>query len=326
VGEAEGGEPPITNTESAFVAKFNGAGQVRWVREIASYAQNWHEANALALDQDRNVYVTGHFSREGYFGDEAGLTSRGVSDIYVAKYNASGEFQWVREAGCTEDGNDEDSSYDEGLGIAVDRVGGVYVTGSFSAPEATFGTTNLSAGDVRDFFLARYDSSGALQWVRKSPESSRRGVSVAVDEAGDVYAMPVLRTFVQKYDGAGNLLWTQGADVGSQAQPHAIAVGPDGSKYVAGANLGPLSGVSTAGPYVYLAKLSHGGTGPRLGIAGSTASLVLSWPVAAIEYSPQVCDSIPDWRPASGIAGTNGLFRTLTLPWPARNQFYRLEK
>jgi hypothetical protein len=244
----------------------------------------------------------------------------------VAKYNAAGELQWVRQAGCTEDGNDEDDSYDVGLGIAVDRVGSVFVTGSFSAPEATFGTTNLSAGNVRDFFLAKYDSGGALQWVRKSLESTREGVSVAVDDAGDVYAMPALRRFVQKYDGAGNLLWTQGADAGSQAKPHAIAVGRDGSKYVAGEQLGPLSGVSSAGPYVFLAKLGNAGTGPRLGITASAESIVISWPVAAIDYSPQVADSFREWRGLSGAVGTNGALRTLTLPRPSQNQFYRLQK
>ena len=325
VGEDEDG--PLSNTESAFVAKFNGAGQRQWVREIASYAQNWHEANALAIDANRNIYVTGHFSREVYFGDEGGLTSRGVSDIYVAKYNASGAFQWVQQAGCTEDGNDEDDSYDEGLGIAVDRIGSVYVTGSFSAPAATFGTTNLYAGNVRDFFLAKYDSDGALQWVRKSPESSRRGVGLALDEAGDVYVLPTtLHSFVQKYDGAGNVLWIQGAEAGSQVAPHAIAVAPDGSKYVAGNRLGPLSGAAGAGPYVYLAKLDSYDTGPRLSIAVSTGSVVLSWPVAALDYGPQVADSLSEWRPASGVVGTNGILRTLTLPRPTRNQFYRLEK
>jgi hypothetical protein len=326
VGDEEGTGDPLTNTESAFLAKLNGTGRIQWAREIASYAQNWHEANALAVDQLRNVYLTGHFSREASFGDGGSLESRGVSDIYVAKYNPAGEFQWARQAGATEDGNDEDDSYDEGLGIAVDRAGSLYVTGSFSAPEATFETTNLFAGHVRDFFLAKYDSDGALQWVRKSPESSRRGLSVAVDHAGDVYAMPALPTFVQKYDGGGNVLWTQGAEAGSQAQPYAITVAGDGSKYVAGNSLGPLSGLTSAGSPVYLAKLDSGHTGPRLSITASADAVLLAWPLAATDYSPEVADSLSHWRPASGIHATNGPFRTLTLPRPFQNQFYRLHK
>jgi hypothetical protein len=56
---------------------------------------------------------------------------------------------------------------DYGQGITVDVNGNVYVTGYFSGL-CTFETTNLSAAGLYDIFLAKYDQSGSLQWVKRA--------------------------------------------------------------------------------------------------------------------------------------------------------------
>ena len=73
------------------------------------------------------VYVTGFFS-----GTEAslGLVSRGVEDVFVAKYSQAGALQWARRFGGT--------TQDNPGGIAVDASGNVYVAGGFGGT-ATFG-------------------------------------------------------------------------------------------------------------------------------------------------------------------------------------------
>ena len=79
-------------------------------------------------------------------------TTLGVADIFVAKYDASGDLLWAKRAGGT--------SNDSGCGIAVDGSGISFVTGDFPS-SATFGpgeaneTTLASAGD-RDIFVAKY--------------------------------------------------------------------------------------------------------------------------------------------------------------------------
>ena len=294
----------LNNWHDAFVAKFDGAGEVKWYRGLGG--GTWNEANALAIDEADNVFMTGYFSRESSYG-----SSRGVSDIYVAKYNSGGEPQWVRQAGSVSDGNDDSDSYDDGRGVVVDRFGAVYVTGSFAGGEATFGETNLMGG-TRDFFLAKYDSTGGLEWVREG--YGWLGTSIAIDCAGDVYTT-VSPPFIHKYDAAGNLLWTKEAGPGQGLTEAAIAIAPDGSKYVTTDN-------------VFLRKLDNAGTGPRLSIATSAESVMLSWQLAAIDYHPQVASDLaaPDWRPVSAIVGTNGVFRTLTVPRTDQNQFYRLQK
>src|SRR5713101_3673598 len=83
----------------------------------------------IAADASGNVYVTGFFSGTATFGS-TNLSSSGLEDIFVAKYDAAGTLQWARQAGG--------SAYDEGLGIAVDGTGNVFVIGFFQG-NASFG-------------------------------------------------------------------------------------------------------------------------------------------------------------------------------------------
>jgi hypothetical protein len=336
-----GNDAGLHDFDNAFVAKFNGAGQIQSYQDVGGAAPgewSWHDANALAVDEARNIYVTGYFSHQAGFGRtgdsfHTNLVSGGVSDIYVAKYNSALELQWVRQAGCPSDGNDEDDSYDTGLGIAVDRIGNVYVTGSFSAPDARFGATNLTATDVRCFFLAKYDPVGALQWVRNSPDNSRRGNSVIVDGSGDVYATSLSLSFVHQYDGAGNLIWTQGAGAASEPLACAMTIGPDRSKYVTGSFssrliLGSFA-FTNSGTHAFLAKLDAAGTGPRLNIVMSSTNVVLSWPLAAVGYTVETSETLTgsaDWDSLAGSPGTNSIYRTLTVPRRSANGFYRLRR
>jgi Beta-propeller repeat len=78
---------------------------------------------------------------------------------------------------------------DGGFGIAVDAAGNSYVTGYFSGT-ATFGGNQIlpSAGSSVDIFVAKYDTSGALQWVKSAGGSgSDYGRGIAVDATGNSY-------------------------------------------------------------------------------------------------------------------------------------------
>ena len=132
----------------------------------------------VAVDGSGNVYVTGKLRDTASFGT-TNLTSAGVEDIFVAKYNGSGVLQWVQKAGGT--------SEDVGLGVAVDGSGNVYVTGYFEGA-VTFGTTNLTSEGGNDLFVAKYNGSGVLQWVQKAGGANfDRGNGIAVDGTGNVY-------------------------------------------------------------------------------------------------------------------------------------------
>jgi hypothetical protein len=63
------------------------------------------------------------------------------------------------------------TSSDVGFGIAVDGSGSVYVTGYYQGT-ATFGTTSKTSAGFSDIFVAKYNSSGALQWVQSAGGTS----------------------------------------------------------------------------------------------------------------------------------------------------------
>jgi len=71
----------------------------------------------------------------------------------VAKYNSSGDFLWVKQAG----GND----YDEACAITVDNNNNVYITGSFSCYNGAARFDNISLySNGFDIFIAKI--SGTL--------------------------------------------------------------------------------------------------------------------------------------------------------------------
>ena len=152
----------------------------------------------LALDSNANCYVTGWFDGTNDFGGII-LTNQstgGGSDIFVAKYNASGALQWVQSAGGTA------GHQNTGNGIGIDTNGNVYFTGG-AYGLADFGISNLPASQYESFFLAKYNNSGAVQWIQPSAGGTGNilGTGMAVDGAGNSYAL----IFVDNYQGGATL-------------------------------------------------------------------------------------------------------------------------
>jgi len=89
--------------------------------------------------------VTGFFSGTANFGT-TNLATTGLDDVFVAKYNPSGNLQWARKIGG--------GNLDVGYAIAVDAATNICVTGFFYAT-ATFGSTNFTSSGFDDLFLLK---------------------------------------------------------------------------------------------------------------------------------------------------------------------------
>lgn len=218
----------------------NGGGSPR-----ATYGRQAQATGAVA-DAAGNTYVTGIF-RDTLALGTIQLVSTGDYDVYVAKLNAAGEYQWAAQA----TGNAEDTSSD----IALDGAGNVYIVGSARSTDISFGPYKLtSLGYGAALYVAKLSAAGA--WQRATLAGSPRydfsyavGTALAVDGAGAVYVTGGLTStvqfgattltsggygaFVAKLSAAGTWQWATlgggGYDFG-----HAIALDQTGAPYITG--------------------------------------------------------------------------------------------
>ena len=150
-----------TSVDCATI-KYNSAGQEQWVARYNGPANLADFAEALALDDLENVYVTGTSTPEA-----------GRHEYVTIRYNPAGQEQWVARYSGTGAG---DNGADE---IALDGSGNVYVTG------ASFGF-----GSGYDYATVKYNSIGQEQWAARynGPASGDDfATGIAVDSSNNVY-------------------------------------------------------------------------------------------------------------------------------------------
>lgn len=133
--------------EDAFITRFSTAtGTPTFVRTIGS--NNYEELKAISIDPTgSHIYITGHFANTISIGEFSLVTAINNTDVFVARMDANGTFDWATSGGGSE--------FDESGGIGADAQGNIHVTGSFRNP-AVFGGTALDTPIGADaFFLWR---------------------------------------------------------------------------------------------------------------------------------------------------------------------------
>jgi hypothetical protein len=173
------GGGPLTSAGSwdIFVAQFNGTGNHLWSQRFGD--ASWQGSSCVAVDGSENVIVTGDFWGTVDFGGGT-LTSAGLDDIYVVKFDGDGNHVWSRRfGGVGYDGYGHSS-------VAVDSAESVIVTGGFQGT-VDFGGGPLSSAGDWDIFVAQYDGTGNHLWSQRFGDASgQEGNCVAVDGSGNV--------------------------------------------------------------------------------------------------------------------------------------------
>ncbi|MFM8470102.1 MAG: SBBP repeat-containing protein, partial [Limisphaerales bacterium] len=150
----------------------------RWAARAGGTGHDY--GTGIAVDNEGNTYICGYFRGQARFNSETAVAGKGEADIFLAKYNRVGELVWVRQAGGSAD--------DYARAVAIDAEGNCYVTGSFQSPTVDFGGESIKRNSDSEIFVAKYDSSGKMLWVRQAGGTgggSGNGVTVGPD--GYVY-------------------------------------------------------------------------------------------------------------------------------------------
>ena len=259
-----------------FIAKYDSSGNFVWSKSMGSYGRD--EAKSIVCDVVGNVFVTGMFSHIVNFGGTSLTSPNGYYDMFFCKLDPQGNLIWAKQGSST---------FDEvGWGITMDSNGKIYVAGEFNA-YAVFDAFAVTTNGMSDFFVACYDFSGNVIWVKNGGgnlvERARgigtdgQNVYVTGQFGGQMqlgstilHASDSSDIFVASLDASGNFMWALSVGGNSDSleqlgyeSGNAICSDPlSNSVYITGALLnGGVFGTDTIGGFtrtdIFVSKISQ---------------------------------------------------------------------
>ena len=174
----------VVGTIDAFFMKLDNNGNFMWAKQIAGSATD--NINAMALDSPGNIYLAGAFNSVADFDPGPStytLNSYGSSDIFVSKYDASGNFIWTSRMGGP--------SGEEAYGITLNPSGEIFTTGAFLTIcdfDPGVGTYTLSPTSLsQDIFLSRLSATGGFVSAKRiGGTGTEWGKKITADISGDI--------------------------------------------------------------------------------------------------------------------------------------------
>ena len=211
---------PCQGNHDIYLAKYNSAGGLTWIRTAGGYSGDY--AHCLAVDKSF-VYVAGEIEGSGniikFIGSTITLVPKGSNDAFVAKYDLNGSLLWAKRGGDIYD--------DKPQGVAYDAAGNIYVCGYFRT-KTVFGNTVLYGSGGNDMFIFKLDPNGNYLWAKKAGSAGRdEGTGIVCDAAGNVYVSGMhgsgcvfgnqtlyapdgySNSFLAKYSTNGDLVWVK---------------------------------------------------------------------------------------------------------------------
>ncbi len=280
------GAGPLSSAgnEDGFLAKLDAEGNHQWSKRFGGPGDQI--ATSVAVDGENAALVAGVFSGSIDFGGGA-ITSKGGFDVFLAKFDAIGNFLWSKRFG--------DASDQIADGVAVDGLGNVIVAGHFYGA-MDFGGGALIGISGENTFFAKLDTNGSHVWSKSFHGTSDQVLGgVAVNGVGEVFGTgrffgsadfgggPLVSTggadaFLVKLSTAGDHLWSKRLGGADDQAGSSIAVDGSGNVVLTGSFDGSVSLggnaplVSMGSTDIFVAKYDANGTyawGERFGDAGS---------------------------------------------------------
>lgn len=186
---------------------------------------------AIVSDNNNNIIVTGFYTGAMNFGT---YFFNGFSGSFISKFDSAGTLKWARNI-----------SFGHECYVSCDKAGNIYATGGCSKTDFNGGAGTLSVNPKnRSAFIAKYDPSGNVLWVKLREDSlyTSQGNAIKTDNDGNSYIVGSATKpynygyFIAKYDTQGNLLWTESHNdlTLSYVYPTSIDIDLSGNCYFSG--------------------------------------------------------------------------------------------
>jgi hypothetical protein len=268
------------DSSTGFLTKYSSAGDVIWAKSTDSAII----AN-LAVDTAGNIYSGGLYNTEEMMiGGQTFWNASDTSgswfhtDIFVAKFDNSGNAIWCRSYG----GNKRDDIFS----LDLDVDGNLVMTALFQGGSIALGETTVSSTGDTGLLFIKLSQEGDLVMAKKVGEGEIMATSGGLDQQGNIYVSGMtlggnfdgvvippasfgFNAFIACFDAAGNIIWTKNAPATNYSGAARIRFNSEGDMYFGGhfsfANLAfdDYNLTNSAVPYAdaYLSKIGHASLG-----------------------------------------------------------------
>jgi hypothetical protein len=246
---ANGSQPDYgggTAGGDGYLAKFDSEGLRLW----ATYYGGTGDDIAYDVETDPfgNVYLAGTTNSDNAISTGGYQPARGGDkDAFLVKFDAAGNRLWATYFGG--------SGYEEGLSVATDSDGNVFLAGTTNSTGAIasngFQNTN---GGLSDAFLVKFNANGSLLWsTYYGGGGEEKDISIATDLFGYIFLSGSTKStntiffngfretqsgdwdgFLVKFNPYGNRDWgTYFGDTGLDVV-NGVTTDPHGNCYIVG--------------------------------------------------------------------------------------------
>src|SRR5258706_3225361 len=321
----------------------SASGDLLWAKSMGGVSDDF--GLSITTDSSGNVFTTGSYQGTADFDPSAGtanLSSAGIGDIFITKFDSSGNLVWAKSMGGTAD--------DASNAIAVDASGNIYTTGYFEGTadfDPSAGIFNLTNVGGDDIFVSKLDSNGNFVWAKSmGGTSAEAGRGIGLDTNGNVYTTGFFQVisdfdpgvgtfnltpagsldiFISKLDSNGNFVWAKSMGGTSLEIGLSIILDSSGNVYTTGFFNSTVDFDPGAGTYdltsvgagdIFISKLDSSGNFIwAKGMGGTSDDLGRGIAVdsSGNVYSTGFFSSSADFDPAAGTfnlnsAGLNDVF------------------
>jgi uncharacterized delta-60 repeat protein len=158
----------MTLNATKYIMSASGGGESYWAAFLGGSSDD--EFLDLAVDSNGDIVALGSTSSDG----------RGTKDFLIAKFDKNGDLLWDRTLGLS-------SALFRGRSVDIDSSDNIIISG--------YGPVS---GNGEQWLLAKYNSSGVLQWDKhigpSGSASADRSFGVAFDSSDDIIGVGWIQT------------------------------------------------------------------------------------------------------------------------------------
>lgn len=229
------------------------------------------QINGIVADNSGNIYMVGTTN-----GTLSGNTSSGLTDIFLSKYAIDGKPLWTKQIGS--------SGNDQGTCIAYDVDNDYVYIGGIAG--GSIGGETFSGG-TSDGFIAKYNSSGTLLFIKLVGSSGEDGILAISYYNNNIYAGGYASGSIDgqtyggnfdslliKYNSSGTRIWTRLSGQAGNDKITGVTLNEYwGTIGVCGQSTGTFFGNSSPGGIdAYVSVYDTLGTRQGTNLLGSTSS------------------------------------------------------